>query len=280
MMKENVKRVKSLLLFELPLNYSYVSSQFTIQHQKRLLKFPSWSLKATKRQIISRYWFNDVIIHFAFLFGLAAVSTTPFIGRIDFSFLPASMLAGSIAFFVLLVINYWPAYYLDFLPKLDSLIEEQERKNELCIRKQLLKEFQEKFASEYDQIAAGREELAQQRERLEFLQKEILKCRKAQMRTLSLALIFYVFDKTSGLNSVQSNDRYAALLTRLFGKDQGGIKDSLQLIIGKKQELTPRFRTEIQNRFAEAYSFFEELDFQEGIRLLQNLEAKFYYHSN
>jgi hypothetical protein len=274
MMKENLMRVKSLLLFELPLNYNYVSSQFTTQHQRQILKFPSWSLHATKKQIISRYWFNDVIFHFAILFGLAALSTIIVTGRMDLSFIPASMLAGTIAFVVLLVINYWPTYYLDFLPKLDCLIDEQERKEQLCLQQQLLKELQEKFANEYNQIAGQREELAKQKERLEFLQKEIVKCRKAQLHTLSLALIFYVFDKTSGLNSLQCNDQYASLLTRLLGKDQGGIKDSLQLITYKKQELTPRLRTEIQNRFAEAYSFFEELGFEEGIRLLKKMEQK------
>ncbi|WP_155966898.1 hypothetical protein [Niastella koreensis] len=51
---------------------------------------------------------------------------------------------------------------------------------------------------------------------------------------------------------------------KLLGKDQGGIKDNLQLILGKKQDLSPRNRTEIQNRFNDVYAFFEELEFTAG----------------
>lgn len=62
---------------------------------------------------------------------------------------------------------------------------------------------------------------------------------------------------------------------KLFGKDQGGIKDELQLVLGKKQELPQRKRTEIQNRFNDVYAFFEELQFAEGISFLKTIEGKF-----
>ncbi|OQP65570.1 hypothetical protein A4R26_33620 [Niastella populi] len=88
-------------------------------------------------------------------------------------------------------------------------------------------------------------------------------------------LIFYAFYKTAGLNALHCNDKTAGQLMKLFGKDQGGIKDSLQLIIGPKQELSQRFRTEIQNRFNDVYTIFEELEFSEGIRLLRSMETKF-----
>lgn len=275
MMKKNLMRLSSLLQFELPLSYNHLSLQFSSEHQKQLLRFPTWSLQATKKQIIARYWFCDVVLHFIFLFGTAAVFTVVSSGRLDLSFIPASILSGGIAFLILFILNYWPSYYLDFLPKLDSLVDEQQKKERFFGQQQLLVSLQEMFAIEYDQIAREREDLAKQRERLEFLQKEIVKCRKAQLHTLSLALVVYAFDKTTGINFLRCDDQSAALLTKLFGKDPGGIKDALQLIFGKKQELTPRLRTEIQNRFSEAYTFFEELGFNKGISLLQTLESKF-----
>lgn len=57
---------------------------------------------------------------------------------------------------------------------------------------------------------------------------------------------------------MQCNDNTAHLLTKLFGKDFGGIKNSLKLIIGKKEELPTRNRTEIRNRFNDVDEFFEE----------------------
>lgn len=217
---------------------------------------------------------THVLIHFALLYGIAVLSTLLFIDDFNLYFLPSGFIAGCIGFLVLLIANYWPSYYTDFLPKLDTLIDRREKEEKLQLQQQWLKELRAQLANDYDQIAQEREDLAKQKERLESLQKEIIKCRKAQLHTFSLVLIFYSFDKSTGINSLQCNDRIAALLTKLFGKDPGGIKDCLQMIFGKKQELTPRLRTEIQNRFNEAYSVFDDLDFKEGIKILQGLEQK------
>lgn len=56
MMREKLMRLKSLLLFELPLDYNYVSTLFTTAHQQHQTRFPGWSLKATRKKIISGYW--------------------------------------------------------------------------------------------------------------------------------------------------------------------------------------------------------------------------------
>lgn len=101
------------------------------------------------------------------------------------------------------------------------------------------------------------------------------KCRREQLHTFSLVLIFYAFYKNAGLNALQCKDKTARQLMKLLGKDQGAIKDNLQLILGKKQELSQRNRTEIQNRFNDVYAFFEELEFSEAICLLKNMESKF-----
>lgn len=271
----NLMRMKSLVLFELPFDYNEVCLQFTTQHQRQLSRFPAWSLAGTKKQIISRYWFNDVILNYFILFGLALLSTIIFTSRIDFNLLPASLVAGFISFIAIFITNYWPSFYLDFLPKLDALMEQHQRKEKFILQQQFLKEVQEKFGSEYDFKTRQTADLLKKQQQIELLQREFPKCKKAQLPTLTLVLILYVLSKTSGIDYLQSTDQCAALLTKLFGKDPGAVKDCLQLIYGKKQELSMRQRTEIQNRFGEAYSFFEELGFQEGISQLQKLEPRF-----
>lgn len=274
-MKENLMQAKSLITFDLPVDSHYINALFTNTHRQSILNFPYWSLKATRNKIISRYWFRYVLIHFALLYGLAIAVTLPFTSDLNKYFLPPVLIAGSISFFILLLTQYWPRFYSDLLPRLDSLVDEFENRKKEQLQQQWFKELQNQFSNEYDQLARQREELAKEREKLEVRQKELVKCRKEQFPTLTLALIFYVLDKTTGLNSLQCNDHSAALLTKLFGKDPGGIKDNLQLILGKKLELSPRHRTEILNRVSEAYAFFEELKYAEGFRLLQSLELKF-----
>jgi hypothetical protein len=81
------------------------------------------------------------------------------------------------------------------------------------------------------------------------------KCRQAQLSNFALALVFYVFDKTAGMNSLQCNDQSAELLMKLLGVDPGSIKKNLAIIYSKKDKLSDRKLTEIQNRFIEAYHF-------------------------
>ncbi len=77
------------------------------------------------------------------------------------------------------------------------------------------------------------------------------------------------------MNSLQCIDHHAALLTKLFGVDQGSLKKNLELILGKKKNLSERKLTEIRNQFEEAKTFFEEIQFKEGLRVLNDLEPKF-----
>ena len=79
------------------------------------------------------------------------------------------------------------------------------------------------------------------------------------------------------MNNLQPNDQYAGILIRLYGVDQGSLKKNLELIFSnaaKRKSLTDRKITEIRNRFSEAYNFFEEMNFPEGISILKQLESK------
>lgn len=106
---------------------------------------------------------------------------------------------------------------------------------------------------------------------------EVEKCRKAQLPNVTLVLIWYVLDKTSGLKSLNNSDDYTHLLTQLYGVDQRSIKKSIDLFFGSsthRSKLKGRARTEIENRFLEARVFFQQLSFKKGVALLDELEVK------
>jgi hypothetical protein len=73
--------------------------------------------------------------------------------------------------------------------------------------------------------------------------EQLGKCRQAQLSNFALALIFYVFDKTSGMNTLQCNDQSAELLMKLFGVDHGSLKKNLGVIYGKKGKVSSRRQT-------------------------------------
>jgi hypothetical protein len=98
---------------------------------------------------------------------------------------------------------------------------------------------------------------------------------QAQLSNLALTLIYYVYDKTSGINMLQCNDKFATLQMKLYGVDQGSLKKNLELILGKKKALLPRKKTEVLNRFDEAISYFEEMEFPRGVQVLLELRTKF-----
>jgi hypothetical protein len=69
-MKELVKRAKSFMTFDYPLQPAYISTQFANTHRKLQTEIPGWSTTATQQKIISTYWFTYVPGHFAIMFGL------------------------------------------------------------------------------------------------------------------------------------------------------------------------------------------------------------------
>lgn len=272
----NLTQVKSFLTFDLPLDSRYIDIQFTTTHHQLTTAHPGWCLPATRQKLTARYWFRYVLIHFACLYSLAVAVTLPFNTQLNQFYLAAVLTAGIISFIILTITNYGPMFFSDFVPKLQTITADFETRQNEVLKDQLNTELKNQIANEYEKLGYVLDQISTQRERLDTLQNEIPKCRQKQMHTFSQVLIFYALYKTAGLNALQCNDKTAALLIKLFGKDQGGIKDSVQLIIGPKQALSQRFRTEIQNRFNDVYTFFEEMEFSEGIRLLKSMESKYH----
>lgn len=237
MMKSLVKKANSFISFDLPLERAHIATQFASFHRKSQIHSPEWSTTATRQKLIAEYWYTYVIGHFAVLFALPALVIILVLGGFTQlpQYLASFFIAGVICFLVLYVAIYRHYFTSFYLPQVETVKEEYERK----------------------------------------MIVQIEKCRKAQLPNFTLSLIFYVFDKASGINGLQCNDNFASLQTKLFGVDQGSLKKNLELILGKKKGLTERKQTEIRHRFEEAYAFFEELQFPQGGLILKELEAKF-----
>jgi|ERR1035437_4977938 hypothetical protein len=238
-MKDLVKRAKSFITFDFPLQTAYISAQFDNTHRKLQTEIPGWSTTATRQKLISNYWFTYVAGHFSIMFGLPVLMIFLIQGFEHSTFYLFSVLiVGLLSYPILYLFHYRPYFSSIFLPRLETIKETYERK----------------------QI------------------EQLKKCRQAQLSNFALALVFYVFDKTTGMNTLQCNDQSAELLMKLYGVDPGSIKKSLAIIYGKKDKLTDRRLTEIKNRFEEAFTFFEEIKFPEGIQMLKKLEQKFNVH--
>ncbi|MEP6727289.1 MAG: hypothetical protein ABJC98_15830 [Bacteroidota bacterium] len=234
-MKDLVKKAVSFITFSTPLQSGLISIQFASIHNRYEKRFSKWSTTSTRQKLIATFWLSHVLKHFLFLFILSDLFV--FVAnRQAISFLlPGTLLGSLLVMPVLLLFHYVPSYSYDFLPNLEMVKESFEES---------------------------------QNDKME-------KCRQAQLSNFALALVFYVIDKTSAINTLQCTDRSAALLMKLYGVDNGSMKKNLELILGKKRQLSPRKYTEIQNRFDEACAFFEDLQFTKGIQILRELEAKF-----
>ena len=237
-MKDIVKRAKSFMTFDYPLQLAYISTQFANTHNKLQTETPGWSTAATRQKLISDYWFNYVATHFAIMFGLPAIVVLLVncsFEQTGFYFLGV-LLAGLLTYTVEHLFHYRPSFSAIFLPRLETVKEIYEHK--------------------------------------QITQME--KCRQAQLSNFSLTLVFYVFDKAAGMNALQCTDPFASLLIKLYGVDKGSLKKNLELIFSRKKIISESMLTEIRNRFSEAYAFFEELNFTKGIIILKELEAKFF----
>lgn len=234
-MKNFVKSAKAFMLFDLPLQTAFINHQFNQVHSTSNNQHSDWSTTATRQQLIYQYWYKYAASHFIAVFALATIVVLLF-NRSDY---PAAQVlgiitSGIIAYGILYLFHYRPWYSATFLPTLETIKENYERK---------------------------------QQEHLE-------KCRKAQLSNFALTLVFYALDKTTNLNSLQCNDRTATTLAKLFGVDPGSLKKNLALILGRHQPLTGRKSTEIRNDFSEGFSFLEEINCVEGIAVLKKLEQK------
>lgn len=269
-MKDIVKKVQSFITFEAPLEIGYIQTLFAATHHQQLSMMPQWAVASTRLKLIAHYWLNQVMGHFALLLTLPVLFFLLSSGSIEHGHLLVIMAVAGLTFGVLLVFHYLPGFIRDFLPRLEAVANayHQEQQEQTSAR------LKENVAQQQHEIRRLTEALSKQAEQQ---QEEIKKCRQAQFSNFALTLIFYVLAKTSGMADLQCNDQTANRLMQLYGIDPGSIRANLELITGsggKRRNLSKRRRTEISNRFEEAYRFFESQEFAKGIHLLKELEIK------
>lgn len=239
-MKDFVKRVKSFLFFDFPLQQASISANFNEIHEKLLAEHSEWSTSGTKQKLIYQYWSVYVIRHFFVLYGVPALLfiLSQLKGSNLSYLLIIITIVGTICYFIMYLFHYRPEYCTTYLPILETVKESYDRK--------------------------------------QF--KQIEKCRQAQLSNLSLTLFFYIVSEVNGLTSLRCDDRSANLLMRLYGVDQGSMKKNLEMILGRsnKNTLTERKITEIKNRFTETYDFMESFQFAAGIRKLNEIETRLF----
>lgn len=232
-------RLKSLLIYDLPIQTEYITTQFSETHKKHQAEMPEWSTEATRQKLISQYWFSYVSMHFAVMIGLplSVVSLVYFFVQSEFYVLSV-FVAALLSFPVLYIFQYQPNFSSLFLPRLQTIKEAYERTETAKLEK----------------------------------------CRQAQLSNFSLALFFYVLTSVNQINSIKCDDFSANLLMKLYGVDPGSMKRNLELIMGtaKRRNMSERKVTEVRNRFNETYEFLEELQFYAGIQKLKELESTFF----
>lgn len=70
-----IKRISTLITFDLPLQRDYITERFKTLHDFQQIEVPLWSTVATRHKMISEYWFDFVVKHFSMIIGLAILST-------------------------------------------------------------------------------------------------------------------------------------------------------------------------------------------------------------
>lgn len=231
--------VKSLIIFDFPLQAEYISEQFANTHQRLQTEQPGWSTLATRQKLIAQYWFSYVLQHFSILIGIPLLLVFLFNSIVHSEFYILSLLiAGFLSYPIMYIFHYRKNFSSLFLPRLETVKEAYERR----------------------QI------------------QNLEKCRQAQLSNFSLTLFFYVLALMNRMESLKCDDYSANLLMRLYGVDQGSMKKNLELIMAtsKRKNLSSRKITEIKNRFNETYEFLEELQFPAAIQKLREIESKFF----
>ncbi|WP_343689966.1 hypothetical protein [Chitinophaga sp.] len=117
------KKLMSLVLFatfSTPENFEYIELLLNNTHLHFSKAIPAWSIQASKRKLITYYWYSHVLPHFISLLVLSTLIML----MIDFSafhILPI-LLTGILSWPILIFCLYGPLFYSDFLLKLDTAI--------------------------------------------------------------------------------------------------------------------------------------------------------------
>ena len=233
-MKDLVSRAKSFITFDFPLQPAHIDAQFDNMHSRYQAQFPHWSLEATRKKLISDYWYSGVLLHYATVVTLATVLASPFITDWDV-FPGAAIVAFAFSFLVMLFRTYGYFYVSNFLPGLEMIVNER-------------------------QTALRQEE-------------ELKKCKRTQYSIPTLAVISYVERVMSGLPSLPPNDQSAVLLNTLYGVDKDKLKQNLSRIY-QPAKLSTKERAEMFKGLDHARDYFKAAGYAHADKVIDSLERK------
>jgi len=233
-MKDLVKKVTAFILFDSPIDLKLIDSEFLLTHSQYKEQLPHWPFAASRKKLIMAFWFKEVFPHFLALLVLSIGALVPFQKTWSNSTAPL-FFSALITFCILGVLYYWPIFYGDYLPKLATVIAEQE-----------------KLAIDED---------------------DLKKCKRSQYSIPTLTIIFYVWSKMAEIPMVPVNDHSAMLLNNLYGSDKDKLKQNLARLY-KFSFLSSREKAEMQKGISTARLFFQELNHPSAGTLLDEMENK------
>lgn len=229
-----MKKVNFMQVFALP--QSLTATIFQSEHDRFKSLFTEWSINATKRKIIAAYWLKILLNHFCVLVfsGIVIVSLVNPAQVAELNLL--LFFPGSIiVFMVLFLAMYWPIYHLEFMPHLEAAIE----------------------------IYKGNQ--------VEGIQQ----CKKQQYSVVTLMLIQHVYQELSGLDPVLINAAISQLLGKQYGISVKSIMPALLLIQrGDWNKTSNRKRTETLDDFEAARNYFQNLNCEKAVAVLERLQHK------
>lgn len=234
MRRVNLRGMVSFITREHTLNINNIRSLFIAEHEKHLQLYPAWNFKATRRILIASYWFRQASIHFSVIMGIALTFMLP--QSSSWLALFTSIAIASLpALFSLTAFIYVPSFFYNFLPKLETILGEQEK-------------------------MAAREE-------------ETKKCKRTQFQIPTLVIIHYVFSKIDNIPLLPANDTSAELLNKLYGSDKDKLKQNLSRLY-KLSSLSAKERAEFLKGIENARDFFKDLGCIDASKVLNDLELK------
>ena len=227
-------RAKAFVFFESPVQIDLINGFFNSTHDHFKKEYPHWTFASTRHKVIYQFWYQQVSLHFGILM-LAAVLSVLFFTATHHIFIQSLLISATLSFLVIVTKIYWPAYFSDFLPKLDAIIAEKEK----------------------IQLAA----------------LELNKCKRTQYSTPTLTIIYYINCKMAGVSTLPVNDDSAELLNHLYGVDKDKLKQNMSRLC-RISKLSVKEAAEMRKGIETARDYFTKLTQSASFPFLDQLELK------
>jgi hypothetical protein len=101
-MKEMMKKVESFMTFDFPRQRTFIYAQFTSTHSYYEKQFQNWSLAASRKKVITHFWYRQVLFHYGVVIILSEMVVIPFGINLNL-LLPSILIAGIISLLIFIV---------------------------------------------------------------------------------------------------------------------------------------------------------------------------------